>query len=117
LSPVPPFIEGQLPDGSWRKVVADMGFPAGLPRMVIVDLTGKIPAGVTRLRITTNLQIYWDQALVDNERDNEADAPQQAAISTRRTELPLARANLTFRGYRARSMAARPAISRTTISR
>ena len=95
LAPVPPFIEAQMPDGSWRKIVADMGFPAGLPRMVTVDLTGKIPAGVTRLRITTNLQIYWDQALVDN----EPDAPQPAAASIHRTELPLARATLAFRGY------------------
>ncbi len=67
LSPIPPYIEAQMPDGSWRKVVADMGFPAGLPRTVTVDLTGKLPAGVTRLRITTNLQIYWDQVLIDNE--------------------------------------------------
>jgi Flp pilus assembly protein TadD len=95
LTPVPPFIEAQMPDGSWRKIVDDMGFPAGLPRMVTVDLTGKITAGVTRLRITTNLQIYWDQALVDN----EADATKQTSASIHRTELPLARATLAFRGY------------------
>ncbi len=98
LAPIPPYIEAQMPDGSWREVVADMGFPAGLPRTVTVDLTGKLPAGATRLRITTNLQIYWDQALVDNEP-----APQQqpgdAALATRTTELPLARATLAFRGY------------------
>jgi hypothetical protein len=41
------------------------------------------------------LQIYWDQASVDN----EADASQQAAASIHRTELPLAHANLAFRGY------------------
>jgi hypothetical protein len=69
-----------------------MGFPAGLLRTVTVDLTGKLPAGATRIRITTNLQIYWDQALVDNE-----DA--SAGGSIRRTELPLARATLGFRGY------------------
>jgi tetratricopeptide (TPR) repeat protein len=95
LSPVPPYIEAQMPDGSWRKVVADMGFPAGLPRTVTVDLTGKLPAGVTRLRITTNLQIYWDQALVDN----EPQIPPQASAGIHRTELPLARATLAFRGY------------------
>jgi len=62
---------------------------------VTVDLTGKIPAEATRLRITTNLQIYWDQALVDNEPDDKSEALE----SVHRTELPLAHAALAFRGY------------------
>ena len=98
LSPIPPYIEAQMPDGSWRKVVADMGFPAGLPRTVTVDLTGKLPIGVTRLRITTNLQIYWDQALVDNEASPQQQ-PDNPALATLTTELPLAHATLAFRGY------------------
>ncbi len=98
LAPIPPYVEAQMPDGSWRKVVADMGFPAGLPRTVTVDLTGKLPAGVTRLRITTNLQIYWDQALVDNEAWPQ-EQPNDAALATQTTELPLAHATLAFRGY------------------
>ncbi len=93
LAPIPPHVEAQLPDGSWRRIVDDMGFPAGLPRTVVVDLTGKLPPKATRIRITTNLQIYWDRALVDNEAANE----DKNAI--RQTELPLARANLAFRGY------------------
>jgi tetratricopeptide (TPR) repeat protein len=96
LSPIPPYIEAQMPDGSWRKIIADMGFPAGLPRTITVDLTDKLPAGVTRLRITTNLQIYWDQALVDNE------PTQQQSTNTplvHTTELSLAHATLAFRGY------------------
>jgi hypothetical protein len=98
LTPVPPYIEAQMSDGSWRKVVADMGFPAGLPRTVTIDLTGKLPAGVTRLRITTNLQIYWDQALVDNEASPQQQ-PANEALATHTTELPLAHATLAFRGY------------------
>jgi len=98
LAPIPPYIEAQMPDGSWRKVVADMGFPAGLPRTVTVDLTDKLPAGVTRLRITTNLQIYWDQALVDNEASPQQQ-PENTGLATHTTELPLADATLAFRGY------------------
>jgi tetratricopeptide (TPR) repeat protein len=98
LTPIPPYIEAQKPDGSWHKVVADMGFPAGLPRTITVDLTGKLPAGVTRLRITTNLQIYWDQALVDNEASPQQQ-PENAALATHTMELPLAHATLAFRGY------------------
>ncbi len=95
LAPIPPFVEAQLPDGSWRRIVDDTGFPAGLPRTVTVDLSGKVPAGATRLRITTNLQIYWDQALVDNENAPGATGPR----AIHETELPLDRATLAFLGY------------------
>lgn len=91
LEPVPPYVEAQMPDGSWKRVIDDMGFPAGLPRTIVVDLTGKLPAGATKIRITTNLQIYWDQVLVDN-------GP-ESAVQARQTELPLGMAHLAFRGY------------------
>jgi tetratricopeptide (TPR) repeat protein len=91
LAPLPPYVEAQLPDGSWKRVMEDMGFPAGLPRTIVVDLTSKLPPGTRRIRLTTNLQIYWDQALVDN----GPEAPQLV----RQTELPLASAQLAFRGY------------------
>jgi tetratricopeptide (TPR) repeat protein len=91
LKPVSPYVEAQLPDGSWKRVIDDMGFPAGLPRTITVDLTGKLPPGTRRIRITTNLQIYWDQVLVDN-------GPEQPN-RIRTTELPLASATLAFRGY------------------
>ncbi len=91
LQPQPPSVEAQLPDGSWQRVVDDMGFPAGLPRTVVVDLTGKLPPDTQRIRIKTNLQIYWDQVLVDNGADSSSQA--------RQVELPLASAHLAFRGY------------------
>ncbi|HME32644.1 MAG TPA: FG-GAP-like repeat-containing protein, partial [Terriglobales bacterium] len=91
LQPVSPYIEAQMPDGTWKRVVDDMGLPAGLPRTITVDLTGKLPPQARRIRITTNLQIYWDQVLLDN-------GPQQSN-RIRTTELPLASATLGFRGY------------------
>ncbi|HET6216758.1 MAG TPA: FG-GAP-like repeat-containing protein [Acidobacteriaceae bacterium] len=91
LTPMPPYVEAQLPDGSWKRVMDDMGFPAGLPRTIVVDLTGKLPPGTRRIRLVTNLQIYWDQALIDN----GPPAPQLM----HQTELPLASAHLAFRGY------------------
>ena len=91
LSPQPPSLEAQLADGTWKMIIADMGFPAGLPRTITVDLTGKLPVGATRIRIRTNLQIYWDQALVDNAAD--------ASSTVRQHELPLAQASVAFRGY------------------
>lgn len=91
LKPVPPYVEAQMPDGSWKRIVSDMGFPAGLPRTIVVNLTGKLPAGVRKIRMTTNLQIYWDQVLVDNGTSQPGEA--------RVTEMPLAHARVEWRGY------------------
>jgi tetratricopeptide (TPR) repeat protein len=90
IDPVAPYLEAQAEDGSWHRMLDDMGFPAGLPRTIVVDLTGKLPAGTRRIRISSNLQIYWDQVLVDNAADNQ---------TVHQTELPLATASLAFRGY------------------
>ncbi|MFZ0688839.1 MAG: CRTAC1 family protein, partial [Acidobacteriaceae bacterium] len=91
LQPIPPRVDAQMPDGRWKRIVDDMGFPAGLPRTIVVDLTGKLPAGARKIRITTNLQIYWDRVRVDNGPD--------VASQVQRTEVPLATAQLAFRGY------------------
>src|SRR5207249_3590793 len=48
----------------WVRVTDDMGFPAGLPKTITADLSDKLPLGTTRIRITTNLQIYWDNILI-----------------------------------------------------
>jgi tetratricopeptide (TPR) repeat protein len=89
VKPESPYVEAQLPDGSWQRISGEAGFPAGLERTIVVDLTGKLPAGTRRIRLMTNLQIYWDQVLIDQSANAEA----------RTTELPLASATLHFRGY------------------
>jgi hypothetical protein len=91
LEPVAPYVEVQRADGRWSRIVDDMGFPAGLPRDTVADLSGKLPVGSTRIRITTNLQIYWDRILFDTTDDGSA--------STTVHEVPLRRASLAFHGY------------------
>jgi tetratricopeptide (TPR) repeat protein len=89
IKPISPYAEAQMPNGSWRRIAEDVGFPAGLERTIVVDLTGKLPAGAHRIRLVTNLEIYWDQVLIDN----------KAGAESRTTEAPLSRATLHFRGY------------------
>jgi tetratricopeptide (TPR) repeat protein len=89
LKEIPPYVEAQLRDGTWQRIPGDVGFPAGLERTIVVELTGKLPAGTRRIRLMTNLQIYWDQVLIDQSVGSEA----------RTTEIPLASAMLHFRGY------------------
>jgi hypothetical protein len=90
IEPIAPYVEALDASGKWVRLLDDMGFPAGLPRTITVDLSGKLPTRAHRLRITTNLQIYWDQILVDRTPD---DVPLHV------TEVPLARATLQFHGY------------------
>jgi hypothetical protein len=93
LKEIPPYVKAQLPDGTWKRIPGDAGFPAGLERTIVVDLTGKLPAGTRRIRLMTNLQIFWDQVLIDQSADAGAGA------QARTTEIPLASAVLHFRGY------------------
>jgi tetratricopeptide (TPR) repeat protein len=89
IKPISPYVEAELPDGTWQRIAGEAGFPAGLERTIVVDLSGKLPAGARRIRLMTNLQIYWDQVLIDQSEDARAVT----------NELPLASATLHFRGY------------------
>jgi Tfp pilus assembly protein PilF len=82
--------EGKSAKGRWIRVIDDMGFPAGSARTMTADLTGKLPLGTRRIRITTNLQIYWDNILISRARQDQ---------SARLTPVPLLRAELNFHGF------------------
>ena len=87
---IAPYVAAQDPQGNWIRVIEDMGFPAGLARTMVTDLTGKIPPGARRIRIATNLKIYWDRIRIDQ-------TPPLSGI--RVNEIPLATAELAFLGY------------------
>jgi tetratricopeptide (TPR) repeat protein len=89
IKPIAPYVEAQMQDGAWQRITGEAGFPAGLERTIVVDLTGRLPAGAHRIRLMSNLEIYWDQVLVDQSTDAEA----------RTTDVLLSTATLHFRGY------------------
>jgi tetratricopeptide (TPR) repeat protein len=60
----PPVIERRKPDGSWELIEPDPGYPAGLPRRMAIELTGKLAAERCALRIRTNMECYWDEAFL-----------------------------------------------------
>ena len=90
LQPIAPYVDALGADGKWTRVMDDMGFPAGGPRTMTADLTGKLPPGTRRIRISTNLQIYWDNILIDR-------TPQNQAVHL--TSIPLTGADLRFHGF------------------
>jgi Tfp pilus assembly protein PilF len=87
---IAPYVEAHDAQGKWVRVVEDMGFPAGLERTMVADLTGKLPPGTRRIRIVNNLKIYWDAIRIDQTPENG---------EVRVAQVPLAKAALDFIGY------------------
>jgi hypothetical protein len=87
-------LEAQDARGRWVVVTPDLGFPAGKNKTVLIDLAPIARAGVAhprRIRLRTNLEVYWDQlALAD-------DAPDAARVAT--TKIAPASAELRYRGF------------------
>ena len=63
---IPPYLQVQDGRGQWTTVIERMGFPAGLPKTMTVDLSEKFLSQSRKVRIVTNMRIYWDQILVES---------------------------------------------------
>ena len=85
-----PFLQVPDAEGNWMTVIEDLGFPAGLPKTMTVDLTGKFLSDDYRVRIATNMEIYWDRIRVSAYGDSSL---------ARVTTLETVRADLRWRGY------------------
>jgi hypothetical protein len=90
VSSVPPQVQVVGPDGEWHTVIDNMSFPSGKAKTVVVDLAGKFLSGDRRVRIRTNMQIYWDHVFFAT-GDVRGPAP-------RATLAPTA-ADLHYRGF------------------
>ena len=85
-----PVVERLAADGATWEPVCDLGFPAGLPRV----MTRKLPTlkpGPCTLRISTNMQVFWDEIVL-------ARAEPAAGVGTV-TPLGVAGATLAHRGF------------------
>ncbi len=90
LNPSGPVLE--VPDGrgGWKVALPAMGFPAGKTKTMPVDLSTVLVRDDPRVRIRTNLAIYWDRI------SYTADDP---PVEVRMSPAPLASARLSFRGF------------------
>ena len=73
--------------GRWKVVAHDLGFPAGKNKTMLIDL-GEV-GNARRLRLRTNLEIYWDLLTLARAVD----------VPLRTTRLAVEDAELRFRGY------------------
>jgi tetratricopeptide (TPR) repeat protein len=87
---VPPYLEVGDAGGRFSRASEQMGFPAGLPKTMLVDLEGLVSPARNRARIVTSMRLYWDQIRIAR----VAEAPGMLV-----SELPPSRAELRFLGY------------------
>ena len=86
-----PTIEAQDADGNWHTLVDQFGYMAGMPRRSAFPLPSElIPADCRTLRISSNIEIYWDRVSV---------VSQEACESAVRKELPLTEATVNEAGF------------------
>ena len=92
-APPPQGLSIEVPDrdGRWMVARRGLGFPAGRFKTVVLDLSGIFQPGTPRkLRLRTNLEIYWDRlAWAAGVPDTEM----------KTTHLQLAAADLRYRGF------------------
>lgn len=87
---VTPYLQVKDERGEWKTVIEDMGMPAGKPKTMVVDLSGKFLSKSREIRIVTNVCVYWDEIFLSNDT---------AAPELMRTVLPAATAEVRFRGF------------------
>ena len=90
LKVVRPFLQMINSKGEWETVIENLGFPMGKDKTVIADLSGKFMTADHRIRIRTNMEIYWDYIFF---AENNSTAPVISTILN-----PVA-ADLHYRGF------------------
>jgi len=89
----PPSLQVINKKGEWQTVIPNIGFPMGRDKMVIANLSGKfLTANDRRIRIRTNMQIYWDQIFFSA---GSVKAP------VKMSDVTMLGATLAYRGYSA----------------
>jgi hypothetical protein len=83
-------VERQEIDGRWHTVVPDGGAPGGMGRMMTIDLSGQLRAPTRKLRLTTNLEVCYDQIFVARHAGRQA-----VTVHT----VPLRDAHLRYVGF------------------
>ncbi len=87
---VMPSLQVKNERGEWQTVIEDMGIPAGKPKSIVVDLSGKFLSASREVRIVTNLCVYWDEIFLSTDT---------APPSLRLTDVNPTGADLHFRGF------------------
>ncbi|HET8946428.1 MAG TPA: CRTAC1 family protein, partial [Candidatus Polarisedimenticolia bacterium] len=94
LSMVIPILEMENADGIFQPVLEPMGFPPGMARTIAVDLGSLGKLRGRRMRLRTNMRVYWDQIFLARPWDT---ATMDARLQV--SEAKTAAAHLHRRGF------------------
>jgi len=50
-----------LRDGRWVELFSEVGYPAGIQHTMTLDVTGRVLPSDRTIRITSNMDLYWDR--------------------------------------------------------
>ncbi|MFQ5448154.1 MAG: CRTAC1 family protein, partial [Saprospiraceae bacterium] len=92
MAVTPPQLQVLDNNGLWKTVIPNIGFPMGKDKTMVVDLSGKFLSEDRRIRIRTNMEIYWDEIFFAPK------AQPEAVVATR---MKPAAADLHYRGFSA----------------
>lgn len=89
-----PSLQVKDKNGAWTTVIDDLGIPAGKPKTIVVDLTGKFLSDSREVRIVTSLCVYWDEIFLSTETGEPESvvtglAPESAALRYRGFSRPV----------------------------
>ena len=76
-------------DGKWIDVLPEVGYPAGLEHMMTIDVTGAVLPGDRKVRVASNMELYWDRIYLGVAED----------LPLHVKEVPVSSASLEFFGY------------------
>ncbi|MBE9509753.1 MAG: VCBS repeat-containing protein [Bacteroidetes bacterium] len=87
---ISPYIQVINKKGEWETIIDNLSFPMGKDKTIVVELSGKIPTSDSRIRIRTNMEIYWDHIFFTND---------SASAPIRSSKLNPCSADLHYRGF------------------
>ena len=90
IKTTPPMLQVVDRNGHWKTVIDNLGFPMGKKKTVIADLTDKFLSEDYRVRIRTNMQIYWDYIFFSTE---------EVKTTVQKTVLQPISAEIHYRGF------------------
>ena len=93
LQPHFPELDVMGPDGEWQPAIPGLSFPSGKDKTVVADLRGLFPTEDRRVRIRTNLMVYWDEAFFTTGPAHPAED------EARVTSLAPMNADIHYRGF------------------
>jgi tetratricopeptide (TPR) repeat protein len=86
LAMKPPALEMENAHGQWETVIEDIGIPVGRPQSMVIDLAGRWKSARRKVRIVTNMRIYWDQIRVGAKAEDPLTTTPLATLEARLSE-------------------------------